>query len=96
MMRNSVFIVLWGLAVVSPSVFAAEPQTTTAASNSSARTGEVSREWLQLQREGVEASPIQQRLPPAVQDRVYQRYLHAFEYPIPEHFYGRDRFVESQ
>lgn len=57
---------------------------------------EGSRDWLDLQRQGEQASATHQQLPPAVQDRIYQRYLDSFEFPIPENFYSRDRFVEGR
>lgn len=91
-----VVIALSALATMFVSVHAADTQTTGPALNAPAKVGEGSRDWLDLQRNGEQASPTEQRLPPAIQDRVYQRYLDNFEYPIPENFYSRDRFVEGQ
>lgn len=57
--------------------------------------GDRSRDWLDLQRQGGQASETDHSLAPAVRDRTYQRYLDGFEYPIPENFYSRDRFREG-
>ncbi len=57
--------------------------------------GDHTRDWLDLQRQGQQASKTDQNLAPAVEDRIYQRYLDSFEYPIPENFYSRDSFREG-
>ncbi len=58
--------------------------------------GEVTRDWLELQREGQQASASDQSHSPRVQDRLYQRYLDSYRYPIPENFYSPDRFRETR
>lgn len=79
---------------VLPGLVAAE--TTAEGSTAAPAVGDVTRDWLVLQREGEQASPIERTLPGPIQDRIYQRYLQSFEYPIPENFYSRDTFREGQ
>lgn len=43
-------------------------------------------EWLQVQREGSQASSTPQRLSVAEHERAHQRWLDSFTYPIPEFF----------
>lgn len=57
--------------------------------------GDHTRDWLELQRRGEQASTTEQTLAPAVRDRTYERYLKSFEQPIPDAFYSRDRFREG-
>ena len=53
--------------------------------------GHDTREWLQLQASGIEASETDHSLPSGVRSRIYQRYLDSFEYPIPELFFDVDQ-----
>lgn len=46
-------------------------------------------EWLQIQREGSQASSTPQRLSDAEYERANQRWLDSFTHPIPE-FFERD------
>ncbi len=64
--------------------------------HSDERVGDLSQDWLQLQRQGDEASANSQTLTPLIQDRVYQRYMDSFEQPIPENFFSRDSFREGR
>ncbi|MFC6671235.1 DUF3613 domain-containing protein [Marinobacterium aestuariivivens] len=48
------------------------------------------RHWLELQRSGRQASPVQDRLAPAAADRVSKRMHDSFSHPIPEHFVDRE------
>lgn len=82
------------LALVSP-VLSGSAAETVQGSTAGTDIG-TTRHWLELQREGEQASPIERTLPGPIQDRIYQRYLQSFEYPIPENFYSRDRFREVQ
>lgn len=45
--------------------------------------------WLQVQREGSQASSTPQRLSDAERELAHQRWLDSFSHPIPE-FYERD------
>jgi hypothetical protein len=58
--------------------------------------GEITRDWLDMQREGRQASSIDHSLPPRVQDRIYQRYLDSYEHPIPENYFSLDRFRDTR
>ncbi len=64
--------------------------------HSDERVGDLSHDWLQLQRHGDEASENSQTLAPLIRDRGYQRYMESFEQPIPDNFYSRDRFRDTQ
>ena len=55
-----------------------------------AATGDKTREWLSLQREGHAASEQPQVMSGPVAARIYQRYQDSFSYPIPEYFTGDD------
>ncbi|MBZ5487046.1 DUF3613 domain-containing protein [Halomonas aquamarina] len=46
--------------------------------------------WLQVQREGSQASPHEQRLSAAEQERASQRWLDSFTHPIPDFFKRED------
>jgi hypothetical protein len=48
------------------------------------------RQWLELQTEGRLASTKSYQMPGPVSEKVYQRYLNSFDYPIPEYFTGDD------
>ncbi|WP_018877724.1 DUF3613 domain-containing protein [Thioalkalivibrio sp. ALE28] len=54
--------------------------------------GEATRDWLQVQRGGEQASPTTQGLPEAARTRALGRYLESFEHPIPETYFPRDSF----
>lgn len=66
--------------ILLPILVLAEP-----AKNNSA-SGEQTRQWLELQKNGHLASPNQQTLPGPAAARVYERYLNSFTHPIPEYF----------
>lgn len=93
MMHYFIMIILSGMVVISSSASASELETERSLLGSG-RT-ETSRDWLELQGNGEQSSMQEQWLAPAVQDRIYQRYLDSFLYPIPENFYSRDRFREG-
>lgn len=59
---------------------------------SSAPAGEQTRAWLQLQRDGDQASAYVQGLPEAARTRALKRYLDSFTHPIPETYFDRDSF----
>lgn len=52
------------------------------------------REWVRLQTSGDAAERAPSGMEGEVADRVWQRYVDSFSYPIPERF-ERDRFVEG-
>lgn len=52
--------------------------------------GEQTQDWLKLQREGSQASPLLQPISGPVASRIYQRYQDSFSHPIPEYFTGDD------
>lgn len=52
--------------------------------------GELTRDWLELQRSGSVASNQPQPLSGPVAARIYQRYENSFSYPIPEYFTGNE------
>ncbi len=96
MMRYLIMMILTGMMLISQAVSALELETERSLSGATDVMGENSRDWLELQRGGEQSSLHEQRLTPAVQDRVYQRYLDSFEYPIPENFFSRDQFLEGR
>lgn len=51
------------------------------------------KQWLELQRSGMSASPQDQPISGEVMDRVHRRYLKSFEKPIPE-FYEHETPVK--
>jgi len=51
-----------------------------------AQPGDETRAWLQLQASGEASVPTAAPTNGEVADRVYQRYLKSFDYPIPEKF----------
>lgn len=55
-------------------------------SQNDSKSGEQTRQWLELQKNGHVASPNQQTLPGPAAARVYERYLNSFTHPIPEYF----------
>lgn len=48
--------------------------------------------WTDLQRSGVASNPVVQPMPGEIADKVYDRYMKTFEYPIPQNF-DRESFV---
>ena len=52
--------------------------------NSAYEVGSQTRQWLNMQREGAQASQQAQTLPGPVMDQVYQRYIKSFGHPIPD------------
>lgn len=48
------------------------------------KVGEATRKLLDIQAQGVAASPLQYAMPVAVAQKVYQRYVDSFAHPIPE------------
>lgn len=48
------------------------------------KVGEATRKLLEIQAQGVAASPLQYAMPVAVAQKVYQRYVDSFAHPIPE------------
>lgn len=56
--------------------------------------GEDARKWIDLQVSGDAAERSPDGMPGEVAERVWQRYVESFSYPIPERF-ERDSFVES-
>ncbi|MDD5247399.1 MAG: DUF3613 domain-containing protein [Rhodocyclaceae bacterium] len=50
-----------------------------------ARNGEATRQWLERQRQGVQASDKPQALPGPVMEQVFERYRKSFSHPVPEH-----------
>lgn len=50
--------------------------------------GEATRQWLERQRQGAQASAKAQPLPGPVMEGIYERYRKSFSHPIPEHLGG--------
>jgi len=48
--------------------------------------------WTDLQKSGAASNPTVQPMPGEIADKVYDRYLKTFEYPIPQAF-DRESFV---
>jgi hypothetical protein len=48
--------------------------------------GDEVRAWTDLQKSGVASTPTVQPIPGEVADKVYDRYLKTFDYPIPQAF----------
>lgn len=48
--------------------------------------GEATRQWLERQRQGSQASAKAQPLPGPVMEQVYERYRKSFAHPVPERF----------
>jgi len=67
-------------------------QDTPGAGGQGAAPGSDTRQWLDLQRGGSQASPNVQRLPEAARTRALERYLESFGHPIPEDYFDRERF----
>lgn len=77
-------------AVLMAAAVGTSAQTATSEQNASGREdnayeiGSQTRQWLDMQREGSQASPQAQTLPGPVMDQVYQRYIKSFGHPIPD------------
>lgn len=50
------------------------------------RLGDEVRAWTDLQKSGAASTPTVQAMPGEVADKVYDRYLKTFDYPIPQAF----------
>lgn len=48
--------------------------------------GQMTRQWLESQRQGKQASEKPQPLSGPVQEQIYERYRKSFSHPIPERF----------
>lgn len=48
--------------------------------------GEQTRAWLSLQQSGAAASKVERPMSGEAATRAYERYLHSFEFQIPEYF----------
>lgn len=48
--------------------------------------GATTERWLQVQREGQQASPEPQEATPAERELAYKRWLESFNHPIPDFF----------
>ncbi|WP_161554120.1 DUF3613 domain-containing protein [Stenotrophobium rhamnosiphilum] len=48
--------------------------------------------WTDLQKSGAASNPAVQPMPGEIADKVYDRYLKTFDYPIPQTF-DRESFV---
>jgi Ni/Co efflux regulator RcnB len=56
--------------------------------------GEDARRWVDLQKSGEAAERSPDGMPGEIAERVWQRYVESFSYPIPERF-EREGFVDS-
>lgn len=52
----------------------------------SQRQGEITRLWLDRQRDGGQAAAQAQSLPGPIMEQIYERYRKSFAHSIPEHF----------
>ncbi len=80
-------IVAWAVLAVAFNAFAETGTVATGqsqASEDSYEVGSQTRQWLDMQREGSQASQQAQTLPGPVMDQVYQRYIKSFGHPIPD------------
>lgn len=96
MMRYWTPVVVLILAGISLPAGAEHDHRRSVFAHSDEQVGDLSHDWLKLQRRGDKASPNVQTLAPLIRDRVYQRYMDSFEQPIPDNFYSRDRFRDAQ
>ena len=78
-----VMIILGFLATSGTTALAAEDALNTG-EDSGYEIGSDTRSWLNMQREGAQASSQAQTLPGPVMDQVYQRYIKSFGHPIPD------------
>lgn len=60
--------------------------------NTSYKLGDEVHAWTDLQKSGAASNPVVQPMPGEIADKVYDRYLKTFDYPIPETF-ERESFV---
>lgn len=58
------------------------------------RIGDQTRDWLELQASGAQASEAERPMTGELAERVYQRYLDSFSHPIPEQF-AREAFTSD-
>lgn len=56
------------------------------------RIGDDVRAWTDLQKSGAASNKTVQPMPGEIADKVYDRYLKSFDYPIPQNF-NRENFV---
>ena len=79
-------IVAWAVLAVTSNAFAetGTASTQNQASEGSYEVGSQTRQWLDMQRDGSQASQQAQTLPGPVMDQVYQRYIKSFGHPIPD------------
>ncbi len=52
--------------------------------------GDNTRKWLELQRDGEQASTLPQPISGPVANKIYQRYQQSFTHPIPDTYTGDD------
>lgn len=64
----------------------AEPPAATEPGARQPEFGEATRQWLESQRQGKQASDKAQSLSGPVQEQVYERYRKSFSHPVPERF----------
>lgn len=62
--------------------------------NTEYKLGDEVRAWTKLQESGAASNPKPQPMPGEIADKVYDRYLKAFDQAIPESF-TRDSFVSG-
>lgn len=65
--------------------FGAAPEATEAPPPQVSESGKATRQWLEHQRQGAQASSKPTPLSGAVQEQIYERYQKSFSHPIPEH-----------
>ncbi|HZV99908.1 MAG TPA: DUF3613 domain-containing protein [Methylophilaceae bacterium] len=75
--------VLFSALLAAAPLHAAEPVTPAAKDQS---TPTAAREWLDLQSSRQAASPQAQPLSGAAMDKVHERYIKSFSYPVPPYF----------
>ncbi|QHS09317.1 DUF3613 domain-containing protein [Sinimarinibacterium sp. NLF-5-8] len=65
-----------------------------AADDTAQRTGDSTRQWLELQTSGSAASPVERPMPGEVASKITKRYQDSFAHPLPDEF-KRESFKSS-
>lgn len=77
---------MWMLPLLAGAAVGAEPPPEAQTLVRPAEPGADTRQWLERQRQGKEASDKAQPLSGPVQEQVYERYRKSFSHEIPERF----------
>jgi hypothetical protein len=75
---------IWAVLATSLSAFADTDTQKSQDGETVYEIGSQTRQWLDMQRDGSQASRQAQTLPGPVMDQVYQRYIKSFGHPVPD------------